>query len=417
MKVLWICHFSNPEVRAHLNLKVSIVELLIRKYLKKHKSWKDFAKWISNGIKEFEKFNDIELHVVSPHYGIKKRINSFELNGIFYHFFKPDDDSIIKKIRKSISKNIESDYEGNRKVISSLIESINPDVIHMYGAENPYYSISALDIDLSKYPLMVSLQTLMSDSVFLKNYPIDNRSYNFRSSIEQKIIKRIDYIGSSVQKYRQVIWSSFNPKAIFFKTYLAVEEKVDIINMDKKYDFVFFAANISKAVDYAIEAFALAKRKHDNITLHVIGDYDDSLMAEIKQQLERIGILEGIDFTGKLPTYNDVINEIRKARFALIPLKVDMISGTVRESMANGLPVITTITPLTPELNSRRDSVLLSEKGDFQTMADNMCRLIEDDMLVETLKENGYLTVREMYDNNHAMKVWKNYYELIVKSK
>ena len=409
--------FLKPRGSSTLKLKVSIVELLIRKYLKKHKSWKDFAKWISNGIKEFEKFNDIELHVVSPHYGIKKRINSFELNGIFYHFFKPDDDSIIKKIRKSISKNIESDYEGNRKVISSLIESINPDVIHMYGAENPYYSISALDIDLSKYPLMVSLQTLMSDSVFLKNYPIDNRSYNFRSSIEQKIIKRIDYIGSSVQKYRQVIWSSFNPKAIFFKTYLAVEEKVDIINMDKKYDFVFFAANISKAVDYAIEAFALAKRKHDNITLHVIGDYDDSLMAEIKQQLERIGILEGIDFTGKLPTYNDVINEIRKARFALIPLKVDMISGTVRESMANGLPVITTITPLTPELNSRRDSVLLSEKGDFQTMADNMCRLIEDDMLVETLKENGYLTVREMYDNNHAMKVWKNYYELIVKSK
>ena len=224
-------------------------------------------KWISNGIKEFEN-EYIELHVVSTLWYIK-RINSFELNGIFYH--SPDDDSVIKKIRRYISKNIESDYEGNRKVISSLIENINPDVIHMYGAENPYYSISALDIDLSKYPLMVSLQTLMSDSVFLENYPIDNRSYNFRSSIEQKIIKRIDYIGSSVQKYRQIIWSSYNPKAIFFKTYLAVEEKVDIINMDKKYDFVFFAASINKHADIAVEAFALASKTIPGLTLNIIG--------------------------------------------------------------------------------------------------------------------------------------------------
>lgn len=47
-----------------------------RKLLNKPLShWSDYAAWITNGIKEFEKINDVELHVVSPYYGVSKVIN------------------------------------------------------------------------------------------------------------------------------------------------------------------------------------------------------------------------------------------------------------------------------------------------------------------------------------------------------
>lgn len=415
MKVLWICHFSNPQVREKLNLTVSFIEALARKLLKiPQKQWNDFAAWITNGIEEFEKFDDIELHVVSPHYGIKKRIDSFELNGIFYHFFKPDDDSIIKKMRRYISKNIESDYEGNRKAISNLIESINPDVIHMYGAENPYYSISALDIDLRKYPLMVSLQTLMSDSAFLENYPIDNRSYNFRSSIEQEIVKRIDYIGSSVQKYRQIIWSSFNPKAVFFKTYLAAEEKVDIIIIDKKYDFVFFAASITKNADVAIEAFALACKKYPKLTLNIIGGTPEPFTSNLKLRIKELNIENNIFFSGKLPEHKDVLKQIQFSKFALLPLKVDMISGTIREAIYAGLPIVTNITAGTPELNEKRKSILLSEQNDLQGMSNNMVKLIESPDLCKELIKNALITVNERYSNEKSMKQLTEAYSAII---
>ncbi len=76
MKVLWICHFSNPQLREKLNLSVNIIEVLTRKLLKKpKKQWHDYAAWITNSIVEFEKFDDIELHVVSPYYGVSKVIN------------------------------------------------------------------------------------------------------------------------------------------------------------------------------------------------------------------------------------------------------------------------------------------------------------------------------------------------------
>ena len=184
----------------------------------------------------------------------------------------------------------------------------------------------------------------------------------------------------------------------------------------KQYDFVYFAASISKAIDYALEAFARAKRKHRNITLHVVGGYTNDLMNSISDQMKALGIEDGVDFTGKLPTHDDVINEIRKCRYALLPLKIDLLSGTIRESMANGLPVITTITPETPNWNKKRQCLLLSEKGDFDAMADNICRLIEDPNLSDLLRANAFLTIQEKYSNKGFMEVWrKNYLEIVNK--
>ena len=118
-----------------------------------------------------------------------------------------------------------------------------------------------------------------------------------------------------------------------------------------------------------------------------------------------------------MPTHDDVINEVRKARFALLPLKVDLVSGTIREAMANGIPVVTTITPGTPKLNERRRSVLLSEKGDFEGMAQNMIDLIEMEGLEDTLRLNAYETIKEKYDNASIVKEWHDAYFQILENK
>ena len=295
------------------------------------------------------------------------------------------------------------------------MDKIKPDLVHLIGAENPYYSESALSIPRN-IPLITTLQTLMIDPQFQKNYPISDEAYRYRSSVEKAVIKRSDYIGSKVEHFRAIIEKEIG-EVNFLDINLAVGEDVHIEDCEKKYDFVYFAANISKAIDYALEAFAIAKRRHNDITLHVIGGYDSGLMNDIKRQMKRLGLGDGIDFTGKLPTYEDVIAEIKKARFALLPLKIDLISGTIRESMANGLPVVSTITPATPRLNDKRNCVLLSEKGDFEAMANNICRLLEEPDLVEELRKNSVVTLSEKYDNKNAMEAWRQSYYRIVENK
>lgn len=415
MKVVWICHFSNPQIRERLNLSVNVIEVFARKMLKKPKNnWIDFAAWITNGIDEFEKFDDIELHVVSPHYGMANKIETFQLNRINYHFFKPCDDSILKKIKRHLIKINEREYKENRNVIKKIVYSINPDIIHMYGAENPYCSIAALDIDINKYPFLVSLQTLMNAPGFEANYPINNQQYFFRSGIEKSILKRVKYIGSSIQKFRDIVWKDINPQAIFIKSILAVEQNIAYINCSKKYDFVFFANSITKHADVAVEAFALVCEKYPKLTLNIIGGTPEPFTGNLKLRIKELNIENNVFFSGKLPEHKDVLKQIQFSKFALLPLKVDMISGTIREAIYAGLPVVTNITAGTSELNEKRESVLLSEQYDLQGMANNMVKLIESPNLCKEIIKNALITVNERYNNEKSMKQLTEAYSAII---
>ncbi len=411
MKVLWICQFSNSKVRDNLNLSVSLLEIQVRRILKKNKKkHHDIAPWITNGIKEFENFADIELHLISPHYGISKQVESFQIKGINYHFFKPNDDSIIKKAKRYISKEVQNGNDQNQKIINKLLERIKPDIVHLFGAENPEYSSSVLEIDTNKYPLIVTMQTLMNDPEFLMNYPISEDSYIYRSKIEYSILQKTKYIASEIEKYRTIVKQTINPNAIFLKSYLALEQKFELINANKIFDFTYFAASINKAADIAIEAFAIVCKKYPNSSLNIIGGQPQPFTSQLQTRIQELGIERNIIFSGKLPTHDDVLRQIQLARFALLPIKIDIISGTIREAMFAKLPVVTTITPGTPSLNEKRESVLLAQTNDYNGIAENMIMLLENSSYADKLSENGYLTVNEKWNNQTLMNELRSAY-------
>lgn len=414
IKVVWICHFSDKKTRDCIKFDKFYYKTIIKKILLKPiRGWQDYAVWNSNAITEFEKFDDIDLTIIFPHAGIKGDIQEFSLNGINYICFRSEDDYLGSFIINRITKSIRNNYPKNRKLIIELISRIKPDIVHVIGAENPYYSMAALDIP-DNIPSIVSLQTLISDPNFKRNYPIREEHYNNLSSIESNIIKSCDYIATPVQLFQEIIKDKIKPNAIFLNISLAVGQDIDTSYMEKKYDFVYFAANINKAGDFAIEAFALAHHNMPEITLNVSGSFSADFKAKLDKRITELGISDSVIFTGSQPTHDDVLRQIKKSRFAILPLKIDLVSGTIREAMACGLPVITTITPATPDLNRDRESVLLSEKGDFQAMANNMIRLLKDEKLACRLKENGIRTVHESYSNERNMEEWrKTYYDII----
>lgn len=407
MKILWICHFSNTKVRSHMNNKVGLVESVVRKFLKKPCHNFDFAQWNTNAIKEFEKFTDVvELHVISPSYTMQDFESVFEENGIHYYFFK-DENSGLKSFLKAFVD--EREYSNNRKYIADKIKEIEPDLIHVIGAENPQYSLAALDIPRS-IPVFVQLQTLMIDPEFKKNYPISEKSYAYRSGSERQILERADYIGTPEKKFVNVINNLLEHKGPILGTSLAVAESLNFSNCEKKFDFVYFALDISKAADYAIEAFSIASQQNQSITLDVVGNFSISLKKQLDARIDELGLRDKITFEGKLATHDDVISQIRKSRFALLPLKIDLLSGTIREAMANGLPVVSTITPETPNLNKKRESVLLSPAGDFSAMADNMLKLLNDENFAEKIRENACITASERVNNEQIIRKWIDAY-------
>ncbi|MCU7694609.1 glycosyltransferase [Haoranjiania flava] len=416
MKIVWICHFSNSIVRDKIQLSKSRgwMERIVRKIFNRPvAAFADFAPWITNGILEFEHSTDFELYVISPHYGMINETEEFKKNGISYYFFRPDDQTLFGKLKRKFSGE-KSLYKGNRKNILKIVRHIKPHIIHMYGAENPYYSSVALDIENKEYPFLVSLQTLMSDQEFKNNYPIGESEYNSRVGVEKSIIKKAQYIGTEIEKYRQIIWEKINPKAIIFPTFLFLSQKINISNFKKKFDFVYFAGGINKAADLAVEAFALAAQLKPQITLNIVGDTPEPFTTNLKTRIKELKLEDKIFFSGKLPTHNDVIQQIQLSKFALLPLKIDIISGTIREAMFSGLPVVTTITPGgTPTLNQKRVSVLLSDKENISSISKNMIKLIDEPGLAEDLKANALITVNEMWNNIESFNTLVSAYQYI----
>lgn len=408
IKVVWLCTYSDAELRSHLKFPKWHWSNVLRRMLHMDKQV-DFAAWDSNALREFENIDvDIELHVVAPHNGVG-HLQEFESKGVFYHIFWSEWDIITEKIKRKFNLRDENAFRHHRKTIKKLIEKIQPDIVHCIGIENKFHSMAVLDIP-KEILVIAQLQTLVSDQRFKAGTDATEAEYAYDSEMEKRIMLRSDYIGTQQKHFREIILRNIKPNAVFVDTTLAVAEAVSEEETAKEYDFVYFAADISKAADLAIEAFAEARKQVPSLTLDIIGGYSSELKEQLDRRINELGIANGITFEGKLPTHEDVISQIRKSRFALLPLKIDLVSGTIREAQANGLPVVTTITPATPDLNKKRETVLLSKMGDHAAMAKNMLQLINEPEYSEMLRKNGLLLASERVSNREIVEKWIEYY-------
>ena len=413
IKVMWLCSYSDSELRSHLHFPKWHWSNVLRRFLHMDKDV-DSAVWDSNALREYEKMNaNIELHVVVPHSRVGS-LQEFESKGVYYHVFWSEWDIITEKIKRKYNLRNEKAFRHHRNVIARIIRNIQPDVVHCIGIENKFYSMSVLDIP-KRIPVIAQLQTLVSDERFKAGSGTSEKEYAYDSEMEKKVILRSDFIGTTVTRFRDIIKREIKPDAVFVNTSLALTEPVVREETAKEFDFVYCAADISKAVDLAIEAFAEAKKEATNLTLDIIGGYSSELKEQLDSRIRELGIGDSVTFEGKLPKHEDVLKQIRKSRFALLPLKIDIVSGTIREALANGLPVVTTITPGTPSLNEKMETVLLSEMGDHAAMALNMLRLIKKPEYAEMLRKNGLQLASERTSNREIVEKYCETYHQIVK--
>ena len=411
LKIVWVCVFSNNEVRKHYCTNVGFLMKMVNKLLRgKTSTAQDYGVWNTYGIAEMEKRNDVELHIVSPIRYLTEKEKHFEINGVYYHYFKDENSTFFSQIWYQLFTKNKSLFKRNRAIAKQIINNISPDIVHVIGAENPYYSTVLLDVPKNIITI-VQLQTLLSKAVQETTVPKEKKSFAYKSHIESMLFNKANYIGTNVTLFMDFIKKHINGKVEFLKLGLALTEPVDFSYDKKEFDFVYFAAGIHKAVDVAIEAFALAHKKNPSLTLDVVGGYTTDLKRMLDERLKELGIEHSVTFEGKLATHDDVIRQIKKSRFALLPLKMDVIPGTVREAMANGLPVVTTITENgTPKLNEKRESVLLSAQGDYQAMATNMLKLVDDPEYAKTIQANAGLTATERTSNKLIIDKWVEAY-------
>jgi glycosyltransferase involved in cell wall biosynthesis len=414
IKVVWICHFSNQQTRS--NLKLSSTRFFYRLIAKiigkepKNRDYKDFAPWISILIEEFEKFEDVELHVISPQVGLKGISSQFNLNGVHYYFYNPDFTLFLSYLIKNVALWLK--IQPSSFIVKRFLKKIKPDIINLIGAENYYHSCVVLDIE--KIPILVTCQTIFTNPQRLQFQPHADKSKNW--AIELLIQQKEKYFACGGRMHRDLLIEN-NREAIVLKGYLPAKTPGKIEEQVHEYDFVCFAAghDDKKGTKDAIEAISLVKVRKPDVRLNIVGKCSPDYREILDKIIIKLGLIDNIVFHSYFAEHADLFRQVKKSKFALLPVKMDVISSTTREAMHLGIPVITYRTSGTPLLNKEKECVLLADIGDINKLVENMILLLESDTLANKLRLNAQEYVDINFNNAvEAIRLKKIYRAVIL---
>lgn len=392
MKLLLIAGFSNQEIRDSLHLRKNNRFLpYVLKLLNIPRSageYHDYASWVTNIISYFEQKEEYELHVLVHHFGMKRRRQDFKIRGIHYHFFPSEYSSVLRKVK---DYKIWRLFQNCGRHTKQILREIKPDLVLLSGAENPVTSVSILYA--KDYPRLCLCQVVYNDPERAKY----SRMNKLISSLEKAIFKEIDCFAVYCRKHFDLLRTIAPGKFIFKFNWPPKGKLLEPSNLHKEYDFVNFAANhaFTKGTHDSIRALSIVKQSFPSVTLNIVGGCREELLIELSGLIKDLHLEDNVVFTPFFEKKEDLLFHVQKSRFAVLPCKLDNVSGTMIQSMLLGLPIVVYQTMGTLAFNAKRPSALIANMNDVDDLAKQMVALLERPSLAETLRVNGRLYKEE----------------------
>jgi glycosyltransferase involved in cell wall biosynthesis len=147
-----------------------------------------------------------------------------------------------------------------------------------------------------------------------------------------------------------------------------------------------------KRTDLFIKAAAIAAQDHPEITWHIIGD--GNMRPQLEQLASDLGVLEKLHFAGRV---SNVAGYLEKLDIGVICSDSEGLSNALLEYMFKGVAAVATAVGGNTELIEHGKSGLLVPPNDEQALAKAICRLIEDNLLKESVTRAARLKAEEEY--------------------
>lgn len=393
IKVAMICHFSNSEVRSHLPLGSGKFYMFMRRLLGlpiKKGGYGDIAIWDTNIIKDFGNREDVDLYVVSAHSGLKKSVVSFCMEKVNYWFVRCDTATMLKHIIKSPKLWLKLNPMVSR--VRKIVDSIKPDVVMLAGAENAYISSTILGV--SNYPILVLCQTIYNNPERASYGAVDAKN----AYVEKMIFDKEQYFAVYSKKHYDLLKQIVPDKFVFKFGWPSDGKLLEPVSCKKQYDFVNFALGMSNSKGFpdSIRALVIVKKSHPEVRMNLVGGGDENTKQELMKLAEELKVSDNIEFTPFFPKQEDLFAYIQKSRFAVLPCKMDNISGTMTQAMQLEIPMVVYKTTGTPSFNKEKRCALIADLNNIEGLAEAMVLLLDDPKLADELRRNA----REYQEKN-----------------
>jgi len=128
------------------------------------------------------------------------------------------------------------------------------------------------------------------------------------------------------------------------------------------------------------------------------------LNSEYKKNYQNLGIVSG----------DDKLNLIRQSWLFILPSYSEGFSRSVLESMAAGLPILTTPVGANKDVIKNDYNGVLINPGDLKSMEENLIRLLGNQKLRDTLSQNGKITFKSEFEESKVVDRYVNLFNSLM---
>ena len=348
MKILWVCSIMLPRIASSLQMSSSNKE-----------GW---ITGLSDMIVEQSENNHMKLAVCFP-VPLKSELLQGEVDGISYFTFHEDTSKPWK-----YEETIETE-------LALILETYQPDLIHVFGTEFPHSLAMANVVDQNK-PLLVGLQGLcfaiaplyalgvpekvqkqflFRDLLKMDNIHLQQKKFYIRGRREKELLNKITHVtGRTDFDRKEVLSVNSRLKYHFMNEILRPEFYGSRWSYEKCEPFRIFMSQGNyplKGLHFMLEAMPALLEKYPEIKLYIAGDkitnyetlkdkikissYGKFLLRKIKEHKLESAVV----FLGKLDS-KEMCQEYLKANVYLSASTLENSPNSVGEAMLLGMPVV-----------------------------------------------------------------------------
>lgn len=334
--------------------------------------------------KEFEMVSGIKIKGIPKPKGLKGRFlildliikKAIEERADIYHFHDFEIIYRALKIKRKLP---------NSKIVYDVHEHY-PDMVRMS----------------KKVPNLIKpLATFMAD----KSELFISKKFDFIITADEAVKERFNYACKNVQ-------------AIHNYTQFNAMKRCDI---DKEYDIIYQGGiTIERGALQILKAIKILKNdeKYHNIKMIFVGPFgyarcEDILMKYISEN----NLEENITFTGRVD--HDTVREyMYKSKIGLVTLLPEPkyfknIPTKQFEYMSCGIPVIGSYMPPIKKYLTSYNSGLIINPLDENEIAQSIAQLLEDDMLMQKMGQNGIKAISEEFNWKQEEKKLLSIYKFL----
>lgn len=169
------------------------------------------------------------------------------------------------------------------------------------------------------------------------------------------------------------------------------------------FQFLYLGRLVSeKGVDTLIKALRLMRKQNPGRPLKLLIVGEGNWYSNLIDLTEELGLEDHVVFAGR-KTGQELIELIQQCEIAVVPSEwEEPMGGVALELLAAGKPVIVSRNGGLAECVG--DAALLFDNGDHVMLADCMTRLLNDEKLRATLRENGKIQVKKFDPERLALR-------------